>query len=72
MTSEIGDDAVQAWIEQYRDEQQRAEAQHLANRDDLIEALGHACESAKRLRDTVYYGQAHARVNELLDQLVGL
>lgn len=71
MTSEIGDDAVQAWIVQVR-EQQRIKAERAANRDDLIEALGHANASAIRLRGTVHHGQAHARINELLDELVGL
>ena len=70
MTSEIGDDAITAWVQAVREQQRQAEC--ATQRDDLIEALGHACRTAIRLRDTAHYGRAHQRINELLDELVGL
>lgn len=68
----MADDPVSAWLETVQAEQRRADAEHKASRDELTEALAYACASAVRLRGTVYYESAHRRINEILDELVGL
>lgn len=40
-------------------------------RAELIEALMHANDSAKRLRGTVYHEREHKFIDELLDTIVG-
>lgn len=64
-------DDVSAWVEAVREEQRRKEAA-TDSRDELVEALQHACATAVRLRGTAYYDSAHKRINEILDELVGL
>lgn len=39
--------------------------------DQRIEALHHACASARRLDGTIYWDRAHAQVDRLLDDIVG-
>jgi archaeosine-15-forming tRNA-guanine transglycosylase len=72
MTGEIGEDDIARWVAAVQEQQRRNDATVLVDRDEHIEALGHATISARRLRGTVYYANAHARINELLDELVGL
>lgn len=78
MTSEIGDDAIQAWVEAVREQQRRVDKQRVADRNELAEALHHACQTAKRCPYVIgtsdypsRWDNAHIHVNYLLDELVG-
>lgn len=39
------------------------------SREELVEALGNANASAKRLADTIYYAREHGFINDLLYKL---
>lgn len=82
VTSEIGDDAIQAWVEAVREQQRRNENAHPddmpPSRAELREALHHACAAAKKqpyVLGTVAYpsrwDNAHAHIDRLLDELYG-
>lgn len=72
-------DDVSAWVEAVREEQRRKEAASEPDRDELIEALHHANIAAKRQPHVLgtaahpsRWDNAHAHVDRLLDELVGL